>query len=767
MPIYAATIFVSAFLLFQIEPMIAKYLLPWFGGTAMVWTTCLLFFQTLLLAGYACAHLIGTRLAPRRQAIAHLGLIAICLIAMALLAMFSNSPILPGAGWKPMRVQFPVLRILVVLGLSIGLPYFVLSATAPLLQSWFARIYPASSAYRLYALSNFGSLLALLSYPFVVEPNFALRKQANLWSTLYVAFAIGMLLCALPLRSKTGLVREEIESGEQPTLGTMALWIALSACASVLLYGATAQMTQDIAPVPFLWVLPLGLYLLSFIICFDSDRWYRRGVFQPLFALSVFVSFFVVIYTNVVAARLSKVMLTEMKVGLIVEVANASLLMFTGCMVCNGELVRLKPHRRDLTRFYLLVSAGGVVGGIFAVIVAPLIFQGLWEFRLAVWAAVALMTLVLIRDRSSWIHRNSPWPGVAILALALAFPLLLGVVDFKITYSAIAILLIVALALMPRWKDRPKWLLHPGIAVQLSMAAAVAVLGITYIVTIGYALLDALLFARNFYGVFRIVRDDHPQDNWHAYRLLNGRITHGMQVFSSTDPQMRYFPTSYYSLNSGIGLLMMNHPKHAQVDDSSMRVGVVGLGVGTLAAWGRPGDYFRFYELNPAIIKVASDPNGFFTYLRDSPAKVDIVTGDARLSMEEELAAGRSQQFDVLAIDAFNGDSIPTHLLTREAMMLYLGELAPDGVLAIHVSNLFLDLRPVLAEESRQFNLKYGFVTSQETDAVSWSSDWVLLARDDRVLGLPAFKGHLQTRDGVRHIRPWTDDYSNLFQLLK
>jgi hypothetical protein len=240
-----------------------------------------------------------------------------------------------------------------------------------------------------------------------------------------------------------------------------------------------------------------------------------------------------------------------------------------------------------------------------------------------------------------------------------------------------------------------------------------------------------------------------------------------MQVFSSDDPHMRYFPASYYSLDSGIGLLMLNHPKHNQGDNASMRVGIVGLGVGTMSAWGRPGDYFRFYEINPAIIGVASDPNGFFTYLRDSAAKVDIVPGDARLSMEQELAEGRSQQFDVLAIDAFNGDSIPTHLLTREAMMLYLAELAPGGVLAIHVSNLFLDLRPVLAEHSRALNLKYGYVDTEQTNAVSWSTNWVLLARDDSVLGLPAISSHLQPIDGVRRVRPWTDDYSNLFQLLK
>jgi hypothetical protein len=766
MRIYALTIFVGAFLLFQIEPIIAKYLLPWFGGTAMVWTTCLLFFQTLLLAGYTYAHLIGTKLAPRRQMMVHLVLIAICVVTMALLALLSNSPILPGAGWKPVQVEFPMVRILFVLAASIGLPYFVLSATAPLLQSWFARTYPEAPAYRLYALSNFGSLLALLTYPFVVEPNFPLRTQASIWSLAYAAFAVGMILCAMPLRNQSASPKESVEKIEEPSRGTKVLWIALAGCAAVLLYGSTAQMTQDVAPIPFLWILPLALYLLSFIICFDSDRWYRRGIFHSLFAVSVVGSFFVVIYTRAIADRVGRVILTPMMVGLSIEVGHAALLMFAGCMVCHGELVRLRPHRRNLTSFYLMVSAGGVLGGVISVVVAPVVFRGLWEFRLAVWASLVLMTIALMRDRSSWIHRESSWTGIAILATALAFPVSLRVIEHAKLYAAAAAIVVAAFALVMERERRPRWLTRPGIATQLSMLAAIAVLGATYFVTIGLALHDALLFTRNFYGAFRIVRAEGSDHHWYSYRLVNGRITHGMQLFSSVDPRMRYFPTTYYSIDSGIGLLMMNHPRRAQMDNSSLRVGVVGLGVGTIAAWGRPGDYFRFYEINPAIVRLASDPAGFFTYLHDSPAEVVIVPGDARLSMERELAEGHAQRFDVLVVDAFNGDSVPTHLLTREAMLIYLNELTPDGVLAIHVSNLFLDLKPVLAEHSRELNLRYGYVHFDEKDLADWGSDWVLLARNDHVLGQSAISSRLEAPDGSR-VRPWTDDYSNLFQLLK
>jgi hypothetical protein len=767
MRIYALTIFVGAFLLFQIEPMIAKYLLPWFGGTAMVWTTCLLFFQTLLLAGYTYAHLISTRLAPRRQFIIHLGLIAICVTVMLLLALLSNSPVMPSAGWKSAHPAFPVVRILLVLGVSVGLPYFVLSATAPLLQSWFASIYPGASVYRLYALSNLGSLLALLTYPFVVEPTIALRTQANFWAGLYAAFAIGMLLCALPLRSQQALARAAAEESEQPSVGTKVLWIALAACASALLYGATGQMTQDVAPIPFLWILPLALYLLSFIICFDGDRWYRRGIFHPLLGIAIFASFLVVIYLSAIAPVIGRMVLSPQIVTLVIEVGNLSLLMFAGCMVCHGELVRLRPHRRDLTVFYLMVSAGGVLGGVLSVVVAPLLLRGFWDFRFAVWTSVVLMTIALVRDRGAWIYRRPPALGIAILAVALGYPLLIRVVAHAWIYLAVVLTVVAAVALMPRWKNRPRWLARSGIVLQFSMLAVIAVLGVIYVETIEVALHDTLWIARNFYGVFRVVENEGPDHQWHSYRLLNGRISHGMQLYSSTDPQTRYYPATYYNVESGIGLIMMNHPRRALDGNSSLRVGIVGLGVGTIAAWGRPGDYFRFYEVNPTIIKLASDPNGYFSYLRDSSAKVVIVPGDARLSMERELAEGHPQQFDVLVIDAFNGDSIPTHLLTRQAMLVYLAELNPDGVLAIHVSNLFLDLRPVLAENSRALNLRYGFVSSEEKDALNWASDWVLLARNDKVLGRPEIANRLKSRDGLRRVRPWTDDYSNLFQLLK
>ncbi len=769
MPTFALTIFLGAFLLFQIEPIVAKAILPWFGGAPAVWTTCLLFFQTLLLAGYAYAHLIGTKLSPRRQTIIHLGLVASCIIVMIVSALLRKSPILPGVSWKPLRDDYPEVRILLMLSASIGFPYLALSATAPLLQSWFARLFRSVSPYRLYSVSNAGSLIALLAYPFAVEPNLSLRTQANVWSCIFVIFAIAMVACGLPMLSNQALVpqKDAAAAQENATFGARTLWVLLPACASLVLYGGTGQMMQDTAPIPFLWILPLALYLLSFILCFDSDRWYQRRIFHPLLAVAIFSSFLILIYLDRISAIAGGVVLSPTTVSLLLEIGNSALLVFAGCMVCHGELVRLKPHRSDLTAFYLMVSAGGALGGLLSVVVAPLLFSGFWDFKFALWACVALLTISLMRDRGSWIYRSNPATGLAILTTTLILPLLLGLVLHAWTYGVFVFALIAGVAFMVRGKNPPWPLGRPALMAQLSMVLAVAVLAVIYIETIAMSMHDTLYMTRNFYGVLRVVEDEAPDHSWHSFQLMNGRISHGKQFFSSAYSRLRYYPSTYYSLNSGIGLLLMNHPRRAQPEDSSLRIGVVGLGIGALTAWGRSGDYFRFYEINPSVIDIANDPHGYFTFLHDSTARVEIIPGDARLSMEKELAGGHSQQFDVLVIDAFNGDSVPMHLLTREAMLIYLRELKPDGVLAVHISNLYLNLRPVLAEHSRNLNLRYGFVHVDEKDAVDWASDWVLLARNDKVLGQPEISAHLESRDQVRRVRPWTDDYSNLFQLLK
>ncbi|HVA80700.1 MAG TPA: fused MFS/spermidine synthase, partial [Candidatus Binataceae bacterium] len=654
------------------------------------------------------------------------------------------------------------------LSASIGLPYFALSATAPLLQSWFALNHPERSPYRLYAVSNFGSLLGLLTYPFVVEPNLGLRAQANLWFILYIAFALGVAYCAMPLRAaEPGRWRADGRAAANSSRGVRALWIALPACASLLLYGATGQLTQDLAPIPFLWILPLGLYLVSFIICFDSNRWYRREIFQPLLGAAILSNLILAIFIDRITAVAGRVALSPTTVRMALEITNEMLLMFAGCMVCHGEMVRLKPDKRDLTAFYLMLSAGGALGGIFSVVLAPLLFREFLDFRFATWICFLLMTIALMRDRESWLHRRTAWTGPGILAIALGLPLVIERVGHPLIYAALAVGAVAAVALSGRWKNPSRWLARPGTIAQGSMVVAAVVLVVVYVQLIAFTTRNALWISRNFYGVLRVIEEQAPDHSWLSYKLMNGRIEHGKQFFSARYPPLRYYPTGYYGVETGIGLVMMNEPRRARPGKSALRVGVVGLGVGAMSAWGRPGDYFRFYEINPAVIDVATSPDGYFTFLRDSSARVKIVPGDARLSMERELAGGHAQNFDVLVIDAFTGDMIPTHLLTLEAMRVYLRELKPDGVLAVHVSSLNLDLRPVLAEHSRTLNLRYGFVHTDEKDMVNWSSDWILLARNDKVLGQPAIAARLESRAHLRRIRPWTDDYSNLFQLLK
>ena len=385
---YAITIFTGAFLLFQVEPLVARYILPWFGGSSAVWITCMLFFQLLLVAGYAYSHLIATRLTVRRQPIVHVAIVSACVLLMGALAMVWQSPITPGPAWKPLSPDFPITRIFALLIVSIGMPFFILSTTGPLLQVWFVRSHPTASPYRLYALSNVGSLLALITYPFVVEPALCLRAQARLWSMLFGIFSIGVLLCARSVRYALADLSVDIaeSSGVRvptPSRSTRTLWIALATVPSVMLLATTNQICQQVAVVPFLWVLPLAIYLLSFVICFDNPRWYRRGIFHPILGAAVFMAVAVLFRPNP---------------SITIQIVTYSILLFAICMVCHGELVRLKPHERYLTSFYLMVAIGGALGGVFVVAIAPLLFAGYWEFHLAIWMSLLMLIIVLMRD---------------------------------------------------------------------------------------------------------------------------------------------------------------------------------------------------------------------------------------------------------------------------------------------------------------------------------------------------------------------------------
>ena len=684
MLIYAVTIFLSAFLLFQIEPIIAKSIVPWFGGSAAVWTTCLLFFQLVLLGGYLYAHGTIRYLTPKAQARLHIGLLAVSLLALH---------VLPRAGWKPTGAEEPTRAILLLLLATVGLPYLLLSTTGPLLQAWYAARPPSGSAavfpYRLYALSNFGSLLALLSYPVVVEPVLTIKQQGLVWSVGYGAFA---LLCGVVAwRSQSG-VRAKAEEGADgdgaaPGWGLSLVWVALAAVASALLLGVTNYLTQNVAAIPFLWVLPLSLYLLTFIVCFGGKGWRWTPAFLPLPALAL----------GAMALALSPD-LQEVSTGIGVLVPLFCGGLFVCCLLCHGELARLKPAPRFLTQFYLMVSIGGAAGGLFVGVLAPTLFRGSYELPLTLAACAVVALLALYREPGLSFGRQLAQPAFLVMAALMG-----------------------------------------GLMLFLNHTARE--------VTDGNRVV-----ARNFYGVLRVVDPDDPAAEGATRSLANGQINHGEQFL---DPKRAMIPTTYYGSQSGIGLAI----KEAQGRGPS-RVGVIGLGTGTIAAYGRAGDAYEFYDINPLVIKLARTQ---FTFLSGSKAAVSVVPGDARLALERQPPQG----FDVLAVDAFSGDAIPVHLLTREAFTLYFRHLKPGGVLAVHVSNRYLALAPVVAQGAAGLGMQARVVSSGSDEASDASdAEWVLVSARPAFFRSPLLSAATvpETRPGLR---PWTDDYSNLYSILK
>ena len=663
--LHACTIFVSAFLLFQVEPVIAKIILPWFGGSAAVWTTCLLFFQLTLLLGYLYAHWTTERCRPRAQAWIHAGLLGASLLAL---------PVLPGDGWRPSGTGNPILEILALLAATVGLPYFMLSTTGPLVQAWFARRHPGAAPYRLYALSNIASMLALLSYPVLVEPLVATRAQARLWSWAYLVFAALVLGAAL---RGPGEARPDPGGPAPPAPGpaTWALWALLPACASALLMAVTNHLTQNVAAIPFLWVLPLCLYLLTFIVCFDREAWYRPILFMALTAAAAGGMAYALVDFENLAIRPT---LALFLAGLLF-----------GYMVCHGELVRLKPHPRHLTAFYLMIALGGALGGLFVGVAAPTLFNGAYELPVALCACCILAA-------ARW------W----------------------------------SLGLRP-------WLRWAGPVAAAAVTAALAWGVRAYIQ-------DYRVLARNFYGGLRVM--DTTQEGLPVRRLMNGAIDHGEQYL---DPEYRRQATTYYGWDSGIGLALRS------LERPGLRAGFIGLGAGTLATYGRPGDTFRFYEINPLVLRLARTE---FTFLRDSPAAVTCVLGDARLSLMREAP----QQFDLLAVDAFSGDAIPVHLLTREAFELYFRHLRPDGLLAVHISNRYLDLGPVVERAAAALGKATLRVETGDDEANDiCGATWVLVAGQPGLLQAHVLKGAGTPLNPQLGFRGWTDDYSNLFRVLK
>ncbi|QJR15196.1 spermidine synthase [Usitatibacter palustris] len=672
MPLYAATIFLSAFLLFLVQPILAKQILPWYGGTAVVWTTCMVFFQLVLLLGYSYAHWITTRIKSPRQNQLHIVLLVASLVFL---------PIVPDVAWKPGGEDNPVVRILMLLFTTIGLPYFLLSSTSPLLQAWFARGHPGASPYRLFALSNFASMLALLGYPLLFEPAFELPGQSTYWSVGYAAFVV---VCGvLAWRSRT-LPPLTVEGGQvaataeevRPGAKQIALWLTLSAVGSVTLLAVSNHLTQNVSSIPLLWVVPLAIYLLTFILCFEGRVWYKRDVYLG------FLVWIVCVMGWFLADK-------SLQFELLWQIGVFTAGLFFICMFCHGELAMRRPGPRHLTLFYLIVSLGGVVGGVLVGIVAPVTLPGYLELEI---------TLVVVAHIALALNLTRPYPIIGMFAAAAIFTM--GALVYRVHHF----------------------------------------------------MQDTIHIERNYYGVMRVketlARDDDPETKYRS--LVHGAILHGEQWLAD---KYKRAATTYYKPDSGVGKAIL------ALEGKPIKVGVIGLGTGTLAAYGDADDVYRFYDINPAVERIART---YFTYLSDTPAKVEVVLGDARLQLEREAP----QNFDVLAVDAFSGDSIPVHLITYEAVGAFLRHMKPDGVIAYHVSNRFLDLKPVLLAIAEKHGIEYAFIDQRDKDGGT-TSDWILLTHNKALLAKPAMVESTEPVVPRPDMRLWTDSYSNLIKVFR
>ncbi|MGA2984878.1 MAG: fused MFS/spermidine synthase [Terriglobia bacterium] len=733
---FSVTMFVSAALLFLVEPMFAKMALPLLGGSAAVWTTCVLFFQVALLAGYAYAHASAELLGKRAQVAVH---------GAVLLAALAWLPIHVPGGWAPPLQSNPVGWLLLLLAVAVGLPFFALSATTPILQEWFARSGRPSSAdpYFLYAASNAGSLVGLLSYPFVLEPLLRLSDQSRLWAWGYGLFLLLAAGCILlvwrspispsslagvpPLDPRTE--EAAADTAENPTARRRLRWVALAFVPSSLMLGVTTALTTDVPAIPLFWVLPLALYLLSFVLVFK-----RKPL--PHLWLSRRLPFLIL------AATLPIVMKGVLPFGVLLLIDLLAL--FAVAVVCHGEVARSRPASRHLTAFYLWVSVGGVLGGVFNALLAPVIFSTVLEFP------IALVLAALLR---SPVEGTEDTPRARTLDYLLPAALGLAV--------AVAILVLQAEGLAPgrvfnfvifgpaalgclRFGTRPR---RFGLGLAALVLASQVYAG---------PFAHILHRERSFYGVYRV--SDDAEKNYRV--LFHGGTAHGVQ---SLDPRRACDPLAYYTRSGPIGQVFGAF----QESPVEKEVAVIGLGAGVMACYHQPQQGFTFYEIDPAVLHIAQDRR-YFTYLSDCGPPVRVVLGDARLSLRDAPAHG----YGMMVLDAFSGDSIPTHLLTREALALYLTKLAPNGVLAFHISNRYLDLEGVLGDLARDAGLSCVRnddvqVSEDEKREGKFASWWVAMARNAN--DLEALKSDTGWRplQAVPGARVWTDDFSNIVSILR
>jgi spermidine synthase len=694
MILYILSITLSAFTLFLVQPLIGKALLPWFGGSSAVWSAVLLFFQTTLTGGYLYAYWLVDGKGNRRRRV-QLILLFLTLVLLAGLALRGSPPILPGGEWRLINFRSPIPSLLLILTLLVGLPGFLLAANSTLVQTWFSREFPQRSPYWLYALSNSGSLLALFAYPLIFETSFKLEIQAWIWTGLFLAFCLVAFL-VLGRQSRLDSPSPQNQTPDKlPTAGedhkgpNTWMWVGLSLAGSICLLATTSRLTQEVAPIPLLWILPLAVYLLTFIFSFSGDHGYSRSFFIIL----LIISSAGVLYD-----------LQSSRIHFYFQLGIYLSFLFSACMVAHGELYRLRPEAGGLARFYTLVSIGGALGGILVNLVAPLVFNGYWEFYLGWFLVLALLALQLFREGKIEVKNSLLW--------------------FR----------------------------------KISVAALALGLGIFSLSRISTYNRANLYQERNFYGVSKVTYNEYRD----VYQYINGATMHG---FQSANQEDRDLPTAYFWKRSGIAILIRNLPDR----EEGLKVGVMGLGIGTLAAHGQEEDSFHFYEIDPEVIDLAQGKGGYFTYLADSPAQISLVEGDARLSLKRELEEGGSLDYDLLVMDAFSSDSVPVHLLTLEAFQLYLEHLAPRGVIAVNISNNYLDLRPVVWRAAEELGMHTILIDTpvQSYHPVGVRSRWIFLVRDPAVLDAPEIHANKESLDTYHpEIQLWTDQYSNLFEIL-
>ncbi len=688
---YVLSIFVSALLVFQVQPTMGRYLLPWFGGGAAVWSACLLFFQIGLFLAYAYAHLVRTLLSRRQQVMVHLGLVALSLFFL---------PLTPEATWAGSGSHVSVAGVAALLAATVGVPYLVVCSTSPLLQHWFTISDPDRSPYRLYSVSNLGSLLGLATYPVLIEPYLGLNWQSRLWSAAYALCCVLLVWVALRTYGRQradGGSQVPSRMGKRTPVADRLLWLVLAACGTILLLATTSQVCTQIAVTPFLWILPLSLYLISFIICFAREGRKRTRLWGLLYVPSI--------------VSIGMILNERWDPSVILQVLLFLTALFVCCMVCHGELVRLKPPGAQLTSFYLMVALGGALGGVFVNLVAPRVFGGYWELQIGLFLTFLVIGLSAVRSLGPEASAWQAWSSRVLWSGAGGFLLV--------------------------------FLLGPVNRTPEQVAAA-----------------------RDFFGVVRVFEFDagsltHNRSLWH------GPVSHGEQFLT---PGRRLQPTTYYGPESGVGLAIRFHPRRSSGtageshgEPRGLRVGAIGLGAGTIAAYGRPGDVFRFYEISPSVVELSEK---YFSFLSESQGRSEIVVGDGRISLEHEAMDPGKQGFDVLALDAFSGGSIPVHLLTREAFEVYFEHLQPDGILAVHISGQHFDLSPVVRAVGQSLGRKMVHIENDaaEEDNV-WESDWVLLTDNQEFLSRIGEWANPfpETRSPVL----WTDDFSSLLSILR